>query len=508
MNLRKARLPIRLMKLVPVLLGLVFPFTHFVSAGERQTFNFNPDWKFIKADPPGAFRAQFDDSGWTNVSAPHTFNDTDTFDDWVIPTHIGETNQWAGRTWYRKSFALPESFKGKRVFIEFEAVRQIAEVYLNGVPLGTNRTGFIPFGFDLTPHLRFGGANNVLAVMADNRFTLETDMAKIALTELPWNSPHWHPAHGGIYRNVYLHVMDPLHISLPLYSNLKTVGPYIYASDISEKSAQIHCEVPVQNLRERAENIEAQVEIFDRDGKSILTLKQDASVPASGQEIVKLSGTLLEPHLWEPAYPYLYNGVCKLTLTDGKIAALPLPKGEGRGEGEQHVRTPQIQAKEEVVDTCEVPFGIRSVRWDARSGFYINDHHLKLHGWGQKPTSEWPGLGAAQPDWMHYYTLGLMKEAGGNFVRWGHCAGAPADIASTDQLGIIVEQPGVDGEGDAIGEAWKLRASAFRDMLVYYRNHPSILIWEGGNQKVTREHSRALRAHIDAFDPHGARAFT
>jgi beta-galactosidase len=466
------------LKLIPALLGFVFLFLHSISAGERLTLNFNPDWKFIKADPSGAFRSDFDDTSWTNVSAPHTFNDTDTFDDWVIPTHIGETNQWAGRTWYRKSFSLPESFKGKRIYIEFEAVRQVAEVYLNGIALGTNRTGFIPFGFDLTPHLRFGNTANVLAVMADNRFTLETDMAKIALTELPWNSPHWHPAHGGIYRNVYLHVMDPLHITLPLYSNLKTFGPYIYASDISEKSAQIHCEVPVQNLRKGTADVEAQVEIFDRDGKSVLTLKQTKSVGAGAQEILKASATLTEPQLWEPAYPYVYKAVCSL-----------------RADGE-------------IIDTSEVPVGVRSVRWDAKSGFYINGHHLKLHGWGQKPTSEWPGLGAAQPDWMHYYTLELMKEAGGNFVRWGHCAGAPADLASTDRLGIIVEQPGVDGEGDAVGDAWKLRASAFRDMLVYYRNHPSILVWEGGNQKVTREHARELRAHVDALDPKGGRAFT
>jgi beta-galactosidase len=478
MNSRKARLPIRVTNQIPVLLGLVLLFAQSVSAAGRQTLRFNPDWKFIKADPGGAFRPNFNDAGWTNVSAPHTFNDTDTFDNWVIPTHIGETNQWAGRTWYRKSFTLPESFRDKRIYIEFDAVRQVAEVYLNGVALGTNRTGFIPFGFDLTPHLLFGGATNVLAVMADNRFTLETDMGKIALTELPWNSPHWHPAHGGIYRNVYLHVMDPLHITLPLYSNLKTVGPYIYESDISETSAQIHCEVPVQNLRTRTEDVEAQVEIFDRDGKSILRLKQGASIAAGAQETLKVFGAMNEPQLWEPAYPYVYKAVCSLRVGG------------------------------EIIDTSEVPLGIRTVRWDAKTGFYINGHHLKLHGWGQKPTSEWPGLGAAQPDWMHYYTLELMKQAGGNFVRWGHCAGAPADLASSDQLGIIVEQPGVDGEGDAIGEAWKIRASAFRDMLVYYRNHPSILVWEGGNQKVTREHARELRAHVDALDPNGGRAFT
>ena len=446
-------------------------------ASERLTLNFNPDWKFVKADPAGAAQPAFNDSGWTSVSAPHTFNDTDTFDDWSAPNHIGETNQWAGRTWYRKSFTVPDSYNGKRVYLEFEAVRQIAEVYLNGQPLGTNRTGFIPFGFDVTPYLRFG-ATNVLAVMADNRFTFETDMAKIALTDLPWNSPHWHPAHGGIYRNVYLHVADPLHISLPLYSNLKTVGPYVYASDISQKSAVMHCEIPVQNGRKASQSVEVQVEILDRDGKSLLRLQDTKLIAAGESATCTVAGTLTEPQLWEPAYPYLYKAVCSL-----KVGG-------------------------QIIDSTEVPFGIRTVKFDVKTGFSINGHHLKLHGWGQKPTSEWPGLGAAQPDWMHYYTLSLMKEAGGNFVRWGHCAGAPADIASSDQLGILVDQPGVDGEGDARGEAWKLRASAFRDVLVYYRNNPSIIMWEGGNQKVTREHIQELRNYMDTLDPHGGRAYT
>ena len=458
------------------LLGFICVMPFYASAGQRLTLSFNEDWKFIKADPAGAQRPNFNDTAWSTVSTPHTYNDVDTFDDFSVPGHIGETNQWAGRTWYRKAFLLPKTFEKRKVYIEFEAVRQIAEVYLNGEALGTNKTGFIPFGFDLTPYLRFG-ATNVLAVMADNRFTLETDMAKIAATDLPWNSPHWHPAHGGIYRNVYLHITDPLHISLPLYSSLKTLGPYIYSSDISDKLATVHCEVPVQNGRKRSEKVVASVEVFDRDGHAVLSLNRTKQLAAKAQDTFTVSGKIASPQLWEPDYPYLYKAVCTL-----------------RSHGE-------------IIDSYEVPFGIRSVRWDVQTGFWINGHHVKLHGWGQKPTSEWPGLGAAQPDWMHYYTLSLMKEAGGNWVRWGHCAGAPADLNSCDELGLMVEQPGVDGEGDAHGDAWKLRASAFRDMLVYYRNHPSILIWEGGNQKVIREHASELRSYMDTLDPHGGRAY-
>jgi beta-galactosidase len=80
-------------------------------------------------------------------------------------------------------------------------------------------------------------------------------------------------------------------------------------------------------------------------------------------------------------------------------------------------------------------------------------------------------------------------------------------LEAADRLGIITEQPGVDGEGDAEGDAWTLRASAFRDMVIYFRNHPSILIWEGGNQKVSREHAKELRGYMDQYDPHGGRAY-
>ena len=155
--------------MLPALVWLCLTAITSALAGERVTLNFDPDWKFIKADPTNAFCATLDDHDWTSVSLPHTYNDTDTFDDFSLPGHRGEQNQWGGRTWYRKSFTLPQSYAGKKIYIEFEAARQVAEVYLNGHFLGVSKTGFIPFGFDLTPWLRYD-APNVLAVMCDNRF--------------------------------------------------------------------------------------------------------------------------------------------------------------------------------------------------------------------------------------------------------------------------------------------------------------------------------------------------
>jgi beta-galactosidase len=457
-----------------VLLGALSPFGH--AADGREKLSFNPDWKFIKADPSGAEKPQFNDSKWETVSAPHTFNDVDTFDNWSPPKHVGEMELWAGRTWYRKTFTPPEEWRGKRVVLEFEGVRQIAEVYLNGERLGTNKNGFVPFGFDLTPHLQFGKPN-VIALMCDNTFTKELDFPRIAKTALPWHSPHWHPAHGGIYRNVWLYVLNPVHITLPLYSDLRTTGAYAYATDVTPESAKVGLEAQVKNHSTAPSNVALKAEVLDKEGNVVVEGTTDGTLAGGEEKELKVSGELAKPHLWEPAYPYLYT--VRLTLSaDGKP-----------------------------VDQTQVPLGARSAKWDLNTGFSINGRNLKLKGWGQKPTNEWAGLGAAFPDWMQDYTLRLIREANGNFVRWGHCAGGPAQIAAADRLGIVTMQPGVDGEGDAVGDAWTTRAAAFRDMVIYYRNHPSILVWEGGNQSVSREHAIELRGYVEKYDPHGGRMY-
>ena len=126
----------RVLPLVAAAVSSLAAFASTLAAAERLTLNFNPDWRFLKDDPAGAQAPGFDDHAWSAVSAPHTFNDTDTFDNWSQLGHVGEQEQWSGRTWYRKTFTAPEAWRGKKVYLEFEAVRQVAE-RAAGLGLGT-----------------------------------------------------------------------------------------------------------------------------------------------------------------------------------------------------------------------------------------------------------------------------------------------------------------------------------------------------------------------------------
>lgn len=439
--------------------------------GNRTKYNFNADWKFLQADPGSAQHVEYDDSAWSTVSAPHTFNDVDTFDDLSEGGHHGELNQWRGTVWYRKHFKLPDADAGKKVYIEFESVRQIADVYINGKHLGQNRTGFIPFGFDLTEHLNFGGERNVIAIRVNN------DRGDHFRDNFPlvWNHEHWHPTHGGIYRNVFLHTMDPLHITLPLYDNLKTVGTYVYAENVTESNADVTVQAEVKNGHRHARSVELVAEIIDNEGKLVETVHDSTLIKPGAAHTFSVRGAVANPKRWFLRHPYLYRVLTTLKV-DG-----------------------------EVVDGYETPLGIRSFEFNKDTGYWINGEHNKLHGWGQKPTNAWAGLGAALPDWLRDFTFRLMDEAGGNFIRWGHSAGSPAEAHMADKYGFVTLMPGISGESEDTGETWDIRIAGFRDTVVYYRNHPSIFIWEGGNWGENSSNYQDILDVIERFDPHGKR---
>ena len=322
----------------------------------------------------------------------------------------------------------------------------------------------------------------MLALQVDNEFIKdEIGIRKWHVYEggarFPWNNPHWHPAHGGIYRNVKLHVQPAVHLTLPLYSNLETVGTYTYAVDASREQATIGVEPEIKNASDKVVKLSVKSRIMDMEGNEVLVLDATLKLKPGESQIPVLRGTLDDPELWEPKHPYVYRVVTELYNGDT------------------------------LVDRGEEPLGVRWLKWNQYTGAFINDRYIKFQGWGHKPTDEWPGMGAAQPDWLRHYTLSFIPEAGGNFIRWGHCAAGPAQIRASDRLGIMTEQVGVDGEEDLEGYAWEVRGLAFRDSVIYFKNHPSIVIWEGGNRKVSREHVEELTGYIKKYDPHGGRGY-
>jgi beta-galactosidase len=232
--------------------------------------------------------------------------------------------------------------------------------------------------------------------------------------------------------------------------------------------------------------VEITATVIDNTGATALKTT-DVQTIEPGQSVVsKTKGVLEHPNLWAPWSPNLYAVQVGVVVGD------------------------------EVVDVAQAPLGVRAFEWSAK-GFTINGRRLKLHGWGQKPTNSWAALGAAVPDWLHDYSMQLMRRGNGNFIRWGHCAGAAVDVRLSDKYGIIVLQPGVDAEagqpagaatGDTRGAAWRVRTDAFKATITYFRSNPSILIWEGANKgdNQSEDEIRELRAIKDTLDP--TRAFT
>ena len=199
------------------------------TATGRETYNFNPGWLLTVGDRPGAEAVKYDDGDWAKVTLPHAFNEDEAFK--VSIYELTDTVAW-----YRKHFKIPASDKGRKVFLEFEGVRQGADFYLNGHHIGLHENGVMAVGFDITPYVKFG-KENVLAVRTDNDWRYHE---RATNSVYQWNDRNFNANYGGIPKNVRLHVADPVYQTLPLYSNLGTTGTYVYATEIKVKLSLIH----------------------------------------------------------------------------------------------------------------------------------------------------------------------------------------------------------------------------------------------------------------------------
>jgi len=361
---------------------------------------------------------QYDDSGWERIGLPHTWNAQDVMDD--------VSGYWRGIGWYRKHFHLDARFAGKRIFLEFEGVNQVSEFWLNGTHLGTHKSGYTGFEFDITAECHFGAAENVVTVKVDNLFhdaippTVKTD----------------YNFYGGIYRDVWLRITDPLYVSAVHWATPK----------VDEHTATLQVHALVWNTGARARQLSVLHEVIDPAQRVVASMSRNLAAGPGAAVEADQSAEIANPQLWSPDAPNVYT--IRSTV-----------KEEGR-----------------VVDVSEAPLGFRWFQFDAQKGFILNGKRVQIQGvnWHQS----YPGMGNALPNSRHWKDMTLIREMGANFWRTSHYPHDPITMEASDRLGLMVwEELPVNKE---IGHPDEYIANVMqmaKEMIARDRNHPSVVLW-------------------------------
>ncbi|MDZ7373126.1 MAG: DUF4982 domain-containing protein [candidate division KSB1 bacterium] len=426
------RPPLRLLLLWAALLGPVAP-----SGGDvrfKRAVDFNADWRFYLCKPEEGSTdrfaaADFPDDEWEVVRLPHTPR--------IEPLVVND--MWQGICWYRKSFRLSPKFRGRRIVVEFEGAMSVADVWVNGRHKLTHYGGYLPFTVDLTEDARFG-ERNVIVVRLDNRDNPEVPPGK-PLRELDFC---WY---GGLYRNVKLHILDPLHISEAVTAGkVAGGGVFVRTEDVSDSKATLWVQTHVVNQSADRQTFRVVNELYDERGRTVLRLLSPAvSLGAGADRHIVQRGEVRDPQLWDPERPYLYRLRSRI-LRDARVC-----------------------------DEVWTRVGIRTISLRS-DGFWINGRKLYLRGTNRH--QEYPYVGYAVPDHAQKRDAVRIKQAGFDFVRLSHYPQAPAFLEACDELGLLVMDaiPGWQFLGNEVFRQRVLEDA--RAMIRRDRNHPSVVLWE------------------------------
>ncbi len=392
--------------------------------GKRVSFN--QDWRFQLGDVSHGQDVDLNDSQWRRLDLPHDWSIEGEFSE-KAPSGTGGGALPGGIGWYRKTFTIPLTAKGKAIFIEFDGVYRNSEVWINGHYLGKRPYGYSSFVYELTQHLIYGGGPNVIAVKVDN-------------SQQP--NSRWYSG-SGIYRNVWLTTLDPVHI--------EHWGTYVTTPEVSSESATVVIKTQVQDGSKSAAPVNLTTIIQDANGSEVAR-RTEKGVQATSSQTLRVSA----PVLWSDERPYLYKVVSQLDQ-------------EGR-----------------IVDRYETPLGIRTFRFDVEKGFFLNGKPLKIRGVCNH--HDLGSLGAAVNTRAIEPQLEMLKAMGVNGIRTSHNPPAPELLDLTDRMGFIVMDEAFD--------VWKIQKTKYdyhldwddwhkrdlEDMVLRDRNHPSIFIWSIGNE--------------------------
>ena len=439
---------------------LLFAFMTFLACdayAQRSNYNFDSDWQYT-----------FEGKSH-RATLPRAFNE-----DYAYKVAIDKLPDDTVR--YVKTFRLPKSARGKKVFVEFEGARQGATVWINGHKVGMSENGVMAFGFDLTPFIEYK-KENTLKVLTDNDWNYH-EQEHAEHSPYQWNNKNFNANYGGLPKHVRLHVTDKLYQTLPLYSNLGTTGVYVFARDIDvdNRAAEVVAQSEVRNETGKDMCVDYEVEVIDNEGKSIATFCTRNHTITAGHTVTLTASSRLDGlHFWSWGYGYLYN-----------------------------VKT-RLMAKGKCIDEVQTRTGFRKTEF-GNGLFKLNDRVLMVHGYAQRTSNEWPGVGMSVPAWLSDYSNAEMVKSGGNLVRWMHVTPWKQDVESCDRVGLIQAMPAGDAEKDVEGRRWEHRVALMRDAIIYNRNNPSIIFYECGNENISEAHMAEMKQIRDLYDPHGGRA--
>lgn len=404
-----------------------------------QTTNINREWRFTFGDPmPAAASTTYDDSSWQHISLPHSMS---------MP-YFRSKDFYVGYGWYRKTIDVTPQMMGKYIVLNFDGVFQSAQVYVNGELSGEHQGGYIGFSINITPQVVIG--KNTIAVRVNNLWN-----AQLA----PRAGEHVFA--GGIYRDVYLRVTDPLHIS--------NNGIAVTTPTVSKQSGTVQIQTSVCNTASETENCKVTQTIRNASGKKIETFAQNIEVGVGKTvTISQTSQQIATPELWSPQTPTLYS--VETTITSGG----------------------------KVVDRQSTQFGFRWCTWSADKGFFLNGEHLYLEG--ANVHQDHAGWGDAVTQAGIYRDVKMIKDAGFNLIRGSHYPHHPYFAQVCDELGMLfISENNVWGIGGHKPDGYwdssvyppdeadqKQYEATARESLVKMidinRNHPSIIAWSMCNE--------------------------
>jgi beta-galactosidase len=401
----------------------------------RQTIAFNAGWQFknqedfVASQTASPHEAGFPFNGWETVNLPHTAK--------VEPLVV--VKPWVGISWYKKDFRVKPEWKDKVVSIEFEAVMQVADVWLNGKHLLTHYGGYLPFTINISKEIDYTKENR-LVVKTDNQDNLEVPPGK------PVNNLDF-CYYSGIYRNVSLIVTNPLHITDAVQENQPASGGIrVWFPEVSSKLAKVVVSTHVRNEYNESKSFQLSYVIFDKTGSTVeLQSSQTITLEAKSEKTVLENLQVQIPDLWHPSHPSLY------TLKVG------------------------IVENNQLKDFVSTRIGIRKFSM-VNERLMINDEPLLLVGTNRH--QEYPYIGNALSDNAQYRDAVKIKEAGFNIVRLSHYPQSPAFMDACDELGIltIAAIPGWQFFGN---ETFVQRSfQTARDLIRRDRNHASVVFWE------------------------------